>query len=245
MAILAWFHTFRPVEKLVYLLWNQMDETSASQDDFRDRLLSMLPDVLERNGATRLKISVTDRDVAGGERLHLGPHRPAALVSFWLECVQDRMPCEQILASCGRRHAGYLVVESQPLRIETPADRVGNRMPGFSLVGCIERADGISHSEFIDRWEGVHRDVAIATQSTFSYVRNEIVRSLTLNAPEWHGIVEEGFPIEALTDPRVFYDAVDSPDRHRANAKRMVESCAAFLSLERVDSHPMSEYRFY
>lgn len=117
-------------------------------------------------------------------------------------------------------------------------------MPGFSLVGCIEPAPGLSHPEFIDRWESSHRQVAIETQSTFSYVRNEIVRPLTPEAPAWGGIVEEGFPIEALNDPRVFYDARDSEERFKANSKRMIESCLSFLSLENVDSHPMSEYRF-
>jgi hypothetical protein len=112
-------------------------------------------------------------------------------------------------------------------------------------VGCIEPAKGISQTDFIERWETKHRDVALSTQSTFSYVRNEVVRALSPQAPPWRGIVEEGFPIEALTDPRVFYDAVDSETRFRENAKRMVDSCLAFLSIERVDSHPMSEYRFY
>ena len=94
---------------------------------------------------------------------------------------------------------------------------------------------------------GVHIacDVAIDVQSTFSYVRNEVVRPLTSDAPAWGGIVEEGFPLEALSDRRVFYDAVDDEEKFRRNLEAMIESCAAFLSMERVDSHPMSEYRFF
>jgi hypothetical protein len=30
----------------------------------------------------------------------------------------------------------------------------------------------------------------------------------------------------------------------RANRRRMIESCLAFLALDRVESHPMSEYVF-
>lgn len=243
-------NTILGMEKLVYLLWD--DETrdvetvaGAAGDAFRIRLLTTLPDSLRERGAAQLKISATDAAVEAGKGLHLGPLEPGALVSFWLECVQERNDCEAILAQCTRKSAGYLVVESQPLRTNAMADDIGKRMPGFSLVGCIEPADGVSHSAFIERWETVHRDVAIATQSTFSYVRNEVVRPLTVDAPTWAGIVEEGFPIEALTDRRVFYDSVDSEERYRENAKRMVESCVEFLSLDRVDSHPMSEYRFY
>ncbi len=233
------------VEKIVYLLWSPAELSDRDVDAFRDRLLETLPEALGAEGVQRLKISVTDRDVASGAELHRGVHEPNALVSFWLECVRERGPSDALLASCSERRAGYLVAESQPLRIDTPEGGMGRRMPGFSLVGCIEPAAGVSQAEFIRRWEETHVQVAIETQSTFSYVRNEIVRPLTEGAPAWGGIVEEGFPSEALTDPRAFYDAGDSESRFQAHAKRMVESCSAFLDLERVDSHPMSEYRFF
>lgn len=231
------------MEKLAYLLWN--DDPAGGADAFRDRLLSTLPEALAECGAQRLKLSVTDGDVAAGEALHLGPLAPDALVSFWLECCGDRRSAEAVLATAAHRLAGYLVAESHPLRTETPEGGVGKRMPGFSLVGCIEPADGVSQHDFVTTWEEVHRVVAIETQSTFEYVRNEVVRPLTGGAPPWRGIVEEGFPIEALTNPQAFYDAVGDEPKYQANLKRMMESCAAFLSLEKVDSHPMSEYRFY
>jgi hypothetical protein len=97
----------------------------------------------------------------------------------------------------------------------------------------------------VKTWEEVHRDVAIAVQSTFSYVRNEVVRPLTADAPDWRGIVEEGFPSEALSNPQAFYDAVGDEEKFNRHLKAMMESCRAFLSLEKVDSHPMSEYRFF
>ena len=40
-----------------------------------------------------------------------------------------------------------------------------------------------------------------------------------------------------------WYKAEGSPETLQRNVKRMVESCRAFLDLERVESHPMSEYR--
>lgn len=231
------------MEKLSYLLWNDAPESGA--DAFRDRLLAGLPGALEKSGATRLKISVIDSDVAAGANLHLGALAPDALVNFWLECCQDRGPAEDVLAAACGRLAGYLVVESYPLRSETPEGGIGKRTPGFSLVGCIEPKEGVSHSDFVRIWESVHRDVAIDTQSTFSYVRNEVVRPLTEGAPPWGGIVEEGFPLEALANPQAFYDAVGDEEKYRKHLEVMMESCNAFLSIEKVDSHPMSEYRFY
>lgn len=239
------------MEKLAYLLWNEAAKdrraapSDAEADRFRDRLLEALPDALAKAGALRLKISVIDGDVAAGAKLHLGALRPDALVSFWLECCQDRGPAEAALAAACGRMAGYLVVESHPLRTRTPEGGIGRRMPGFSLVGCIEPKPGVSQAEFVDTWERIHRDVAIDTQSTFSYVRNEIVRPLTADAPDWRGIVEEGFPLEALANPQAFYDAVGDEEKYRKHLALMMESCNAFLSIEKVDSHPMSEYRFY
>jgi hypothetical protein len=230
------------MEKLVYLLWK---EGSAKPDAFRDRLLAELPPALREEGAVQLKISVTDSAVDAGRNLHLGAHRPDALVTFWLECCQDRARGEAVLSSLVERLAGYLVVESHPLRIETPEGGQGKRMPGFSLVGCIEPADGVDQAGFLKTWEEVHRDVAIAVQSTFSYVRNEVVRPLTPGAPDWRGVVEEGFPLEALSDPQAFYDAVGDTAKFERHLKAMMDSCRAFLSIEKVDSHPMSEYRFY
>jgi hypothetical protein len=86
--------------------------------------------------------------------------------------------------------------------------------------------------------------VAVETQSTFAYVRNEIVRPLTPGAPGCAAIVEEHFPLEALTDPMVWYAAGGSKQKFQENFQRMMDSCSAFLALDRVDSHPMSEYVF-
>lgn len=237
------------MEKLVYLLWPTSPE-DTSGDTFRDQLLAKLPAAVHEAGGQRLKISVTDSAVAAGESLHLGAESPKALATFWLECVRERRPIESALTRLSARTVGYLVVESQPLRFpdNDPAPTLaagGKRTTGFSLVGCIEPADGVSQQTFVETWETKHAQVAIDTQSTFSYVRNEVVRPLTSDAPPWRGIVEEGFPVEALTDSRAFYDAGGDEAVFRANQKAMVDSCAAFLSLTRVDSHPMSEYRFF
>ena len=231
------------MEKLAYLLWN--DDAALDADAFRDRLLADLPARLATEGAEKLKVIVTDSDVAEGASLHLGALRPDALVTFWLECCQDRAPAEAALVGACDRLAGYLVVESHPLRAESAAGGPGQRMPGFCLVGCIEPKPGVDHRTFVETWERVHRDVAIAVQSTFSYVRNEVVRPLTSEAPPWGGIVEEGFPLEALRDPQAFYDAVGDDAKYQDHLKQMIDSCNAFLDMQKVDSHPMSEYRFY
>jgi hypothetical protein len=169
----------------------------------------------------------------------------AAFVTFWLD-EADRVhgALFDALAARAARVAAYLVVESIPLRNTAQLAAPGERTPGFNLVTGIVPRNDLSYEQFIGLWHHEHRAVALETQSTFAYVRNEIVRALTPGAPQWAAVVEESFPIEALTDPAVWYAAAGSPERLERHRKRMVESCLAFLALDRVDSHPMSEYVF-
>ena len=118
----------------------------------------------------------------------------------------------------------------------------GERTPGMCQVTCIAKKPELDYDEFTRIWHDDHKGVAIETQSTTGYVRNEIVRALTPDAPGgWIAIVEETFPIGALTDPKVFYDA-STDDELRANVGRMVESCNRFLDMEPLEFTHMSEY---
>lgn len=233
------------MEKLMYMLWDDREVLGRAHDQLRDDLICQLPKALAQLGAKKLTICVIDSDVAAGEKLHLGPREPHALVTFWLDCVGERAAAEAVLDTIVRNKAGYLVAESQPLKLPVDLVRSGERLPGFTLVGGIEPAPGVSPEEFIHSWETVHRQVAIDTQSTIAYARNEVVRKLTPDAPDWRGLVEEVFPIEALEDESAFYNSAGDPALLKKNRDLMVKSCMAFIDLTTVDSHPMSEYRFF
>jgi hypothetical protein len=230
------------LEKLAYVVWKRGAEAEAT---FALRLLEELAPRL-RPRVEKLRISVVDDDVAPGGRLRLGKQDPpkSGLVTFWLEQSQERAAPEALLRKACERVAGYLVVESRPLVNRTRRAPAGARTPGFALITCIEARDGLPHDEFIRLWYDVQRDTAIETQSTFGYVRNEVVRALTPEAEHWAAIVEENFPLGALEDPAHFYDAVGDPTRLRANQERMFRAVQRFIALERVESHPMSEYDF-
>ncbi len=231
------------MEKLAYVLWKRGDEADEA---FKLRLLSetaprlmALPSAIER-----LRISVVDDDVAAGKALRIGKLEPAkaAFVSFWIEQAQDRDGVERVLSGTCGRFVGYLVVESRPLVNRTAC--AGARTPGFALVSCIEPKDGLARDEFLRLWHEQQRACAIETQATFGYVRNEIVRALTPGAPAWAAIVEENFPLAALTDPAAFCDAAGDPPKLKRNLARMIDTCQGFLAQERVESHPMSEWVF-
>ncbi len=64
---------------------------------------------------------------------------------------------------------------------------------------------------------------------------------MTAGARNYLGIVEENFPIEALTDPMAFYDA--SPEvQLRERVERMIRNVERFLQMDEVELTPMSEY---
>ena len=231
------------MEKLAYVLWRGDDEAEA----FASRLVSEVSPALVEAGARYLVTSVVDGAVAAGAGLRIGSMDPPkdAVVTFWLEESFHRDGCQAVLAAAASTFAGYLVVESRPLRTQpTMVGPPGADTDGFNLVTCLRGRSDLAYDDFIAEWHGPFRDTAIDGQDTFDYVRNEIVRPLTDGAPDWSAIVQEGFPAAALDDPAVFFDAVDDQAKLAANQTHMFEAVQRFLDLASVESHPMSEFVF-
>ena len=132
----------------------------------------------------------------------------------------------------------YLVTESAPL----PGDPVDGRRPGYTQVSFLQRPERLDEQEWIEHWHDHHTQVAIDTQSTTRYVQNLVVRPLTPGAPPCTAVVEEAFPSAAMTDPAVFFDAVDDEARQEANADALMNSVMAFLDFDLIDVVPTSEY---
>ena len=228
------------MEKLVYVLWSPDD-----RDAFSYALRKGAAAKLVERGCRGLSLDLSDSDVryAEGNRLTRLEQPPAGMASFWLDAADDRGPFEEVLATHAERMAGYLVAESVPLHNTTHTAPLGARTPGTTMLALLERPERLAWEEWVRIWHGPHRTVALETQSTYLYVRNLVVRALTKDAPPWEGIVQEGFPTEAVTNPKLWYDAGDSEEKLKENLGRMIASCQAFLDLDRVESHPMSEYR--
>jgi hypothetical protein len=223
------------MEKLIYLIFQ---EAALPGSELRATLLEEATPALRTGGAREITVHVQDEAVADGTPMRRSDPPIRAMVSFWMHNADDRGPCEGVLAEHARRLAGYLVVESRPLVHEAPK---GRRTPGMNQVTCITKKPDLDYDEFLRIWQQDHKVVAIETQSTVGYVRNVIVRKLTEGAPNWDAIIEETFPIGALTDPRVFYDA-KSEEELKRNSERMIESCQRFLDFEPLEYTHMSEY---
>lgn len=197
-------------------------------------------------GARRVAVNVADAHVAAKASARIARMEPVvgAVVSFWLGDVDGRGPLEGALARRAQRIAGYSVLESVALANTTRRAAPGERTPGVNVIACIAAAPGLSREAFLAHWLERHRTVALETQATYAYVRNVVVRALTDGAPAWDGIVEEGFPAEAVGDPMLWYEAGGSQEVLKQRLERMIASCREFLDLARVEQHPLSEYVF-
>jgi hypothetical protein len=229
------------MEKLIYALWNE----PRLDDGFNARVQGPLKDALLALGAHRLQINLVDARVAAGAGLRQDNVRPgpAALVSFWLNSSHIRKPFEAALEAVSPRIGGYAVTESTVLPIlESAPD--GWPTQGFAQMALIQRPPRITHEAFLDVWLGSHTRVGVETQSNFYYCQNIVNRVLTAGAPHFAAIVEECFPLEAMTDPQVFYNAVGLPEKFESSLKEMMDSCARFIDFDRIDVMVTSEYRY-
>jgi hypothetical protein len=238
------------VEKLVYLLW--ADDDPSAGDALRDRLLDDVAPTLLDAGALRLGVNVHDTAAAeapspvptpAGELPHV------AEISVWVDSYDRRAPIEATIAGVGLRHAGYLVLESLYDDYGTtehgpPRDWPdGERSPGVLTVALIHRPEGLGYDEWIQRWHGTQSPVSAELQPRCRYVRNEVIRAVTRDAPEVHGIVEEAWPsARHVADPMLFFNAGSDPALLQANIERMLESVNACLDLSRIRNVTMSEH---
>ena len=229
------------MEKLVYLLWNS---EKISNDELRDRLLGVTTARVLDAGALKLQVNVADSAVAPAAPMRMMNTRPLpdALVTLFLHTHLDRKPTEKALAAVAPRIAGYLVLESEPIPNVKQRAKAGERTPGYSQLALIQRPPRLDPEYWLQIWQGSHTAVAKETQSTFRYVQNRVVQTLTYGAPRFDAIVEECFPAAAMTSQHAFYDALGEDAKLDANRKRMMESSGRFIDFDRIDVIPMSEY---
>ena len=229
------------MEKICYLVWKPED---ASEIEFRDQLVGDTAQQILEAGAHRLSVLSCDETTVALEKARITQMKQpmAGMISAWVDLCDDRAGIEEAIDKVTARKAGYLIVESVPLINTTHTAPLGERTPGTTLLTCLSPKPDLSYDEFLDRWHVGQRKVALETQCTYLYIRNVVVRALTPDAPPWVGIVEEGFPTEAVTDSMLWYKANGSKERRDENFGKMMASVTSFLDLSKIESHPTSEY---
>ncbi len=226
------------MEKVIAALWAPEGESHAA---YGARLFATLPAALQAAGAERVRLNIRDHAVSPGEALVQRWQAPqqAAIVQFWMSSANARFrrSVDAALAAHSARFAAWLVCESTIIAND-------EKLQGWSQASFITFRPDMERKAAIAHWHSHHTRVAIDTQSNFEYVQNLIVRPLTDDAPAYDAFVEECFPLEALDQPEVFFDAVGDPDKFAANLATMMDSCAGFIDFTRIDVMPTSQFDF-
>ena len=227
------------MEKVIITL-----RAADSDEGWCTRLRSQVAADLLETGAPGLAINVRD-DAVRQSLMTLTTLEPPVVgfVTLWTQQSygdQVREALTRLEKECDDV-AAYLVTESVPL--PPPKTVSGERTPGLANVALLRRPDDLDEATWRQRWHIDHTPVAIETQSTFGYTQNQVVRPLTEGAPPFAAIVEELFPIEAISDLHAFFGAADGDDL-RDRMERMVASTAAFGANRDIDTVPTSRYVF-
>lgn len=233
------------MEKVIAALWAPAGESRA---DFGSRLLQSLPAALAGAGASGIRLNLRDAVVADADALVQQWQAPQqdAVVQFWLPSANARFRDEidALLGRASTRFAAWLVCESTIIANTAHPAQAGQRTPGWSQASFISFRADMTRAAAIAHWHGHHTRVAIDTQTNFEYVQNLIVHPLTDDAPAYDAFVEECFPLEAMVDPAVFFDAIGDPAKFEANLAAMNDSCAGFIDFSRIDVLPTSQFDF-
>lgn len=226
------------MEKIVCALWGSDNA----------HLLNELPGVLAAAGALNIRVNIQDETVEPGAALRQVNSRPQmeAVAQFWVPSAYAPFIAgiHAALAKASERYAAWLVAESTIIPNTRYPAVAGQRAKGFSQLAFLGLPPRLTHEEWRTIWQGSHTTVAIETQSNFEYVQNLVLRALTEDAPPLAGFVEECFPIEALTDPFVFFDAVGNQAKFDTNLAAMMESCGRFIDFDRIDVLITSQFNY-
>lgn len=216
--------------KLVHALWEPGDLLGGE-----------LADQLRAAGATRVQVNVSDAAVATAMLTLTAFDAPVTAV------VAADVPDEAAGARAGAaiaehaaRTAGWWVEEH--VRLALPAAPAGARTPGLANVAFLRRPAELPYEEWRAAWLDRHTAVAIETQATFGYVQNRVLGPATAGAPAIAAVVEEQFPIEALTDVHAFYGSGGDTAELNRRLERMMRSVAAFGADRDLDVVPTSRY---
>lgn len=216
---------------------------SANPDEqWCTRLRTRVASQLSELDLAGLTVNVRDAPVSASMMTLTTLDPPvSAVVSIWTQQYYGAAlrTALELLAAESQEFAAYLVTESVPM--PGPDVAPSARTPGLANIALLRRPPDLDVATWLQRWHIDHTPVAIATQATFGYTQNTVVRALTPDAPPIDAIVEELFPIEAVSDLHAFFGAADDADLGDRMGK-MAASVARFGADRNIDTVPTSRY---
>jgi hypothetical protein len=218
------------VTKLMYAVWGEDLPAVLHDADLHARLRAA--------GGQRLQVNVDDEAVAPAMRIPTFDDPIGAIVSVWTD--GDPQPVSDVLATVTTRLAGYEVEERLP--IPPPEVGSGERMDTLANVAVLRRPEELSRDVWLHNWLVDHTPVAIATQGTFGYVQNVVLRPVTEDPPRIDALVEELFPTAAMSDMHAFYGSGGDDAELNDRFTRLMTSVARFGADRDLDLVPTSRY---
>lgn len=216
--------------------------SSGADEDWCTRLRTEVTPRLLDLGVPGLTLNVRDAPVRDSLMTLTTLDPPVvAVLSLWTQQSYGgdvRGAVEVVTPECDAV-AAYLVTESVPM--PAPVTAPGERTDGLANIALLRRPEHLDEPTWRARWQIDHTPVAIATQATFGYVQNTVVRALTDEAPVIAAIVEELFPLAAVSDLHAFFGAADDADL-ADRMQKMLASTEAFGANRDIDTVPTSRY---
>ncbi|KAA1192525.1 hypothetical protein F0M18_07585 [Pseudohalioglobus sediminis] len=227
------------MEKLIYIL---KSDAALPVEQFRERLFGNVIDSIRSRGAGQITINVADLndqiEASAPGRL-MGPWQEiSAVVSFWLDSLDDRGPIETLLEQESDGLYGYLVTESVPQGFKVEWEG-GARRPGVTQFGMNGKPDNVSLEDFYHTWQVLHSEQSFELHPLrWSYVRNAVARPLTAGAPHYLAIVCEHFhALEDYVEDERYFGSEQA-------VQTMIGHLPGFCDLGSMVSLAMSEYYF-
>lgn len=216
--------------------------SAAADEQWCQRLRTQVASALSELDLAGLTMNVRDEPVRASMMTLTTLNPPVvAVVSIWTQQHYGAAlttALRLLSAECSHL-AAYLVTESVPL--PGPQGQSSARTPGLANIALLRRPADLDEATWLKHWHIDHTPVAIATQATFGYTQNAVVRALTADAPAVDAIVEELFPIEAVTSLHAFFGAAGDADL-TARMSQMAASVARFGADRDIDTVPTSRY---
>jgi uncharacterized protein (TIGR02118 family) len=237
------------MDKLVFLFGRVH---GMSVDEFRDHYLQVhAPSALERTRAMHgYVVNLVEHDTTTIDDAGVAGAQPTlavdAVTEIWTPSIGEFLDPATAFTSpeaaeahmadhnsfIGPMHVYR--VEERVVKARSTDQPVGARTPGVKYMSLMDRADGMSHDEFVAYWRDRHAPLAVEHHVGMTgYVQNVVVEALSPDAPAIDGFVEMYFPTADDFQHR-FFDSPAGRDAIMADAYTFIAPSTVSLI---VDEH--------
>jgi hypothetical protein len=191
-------------------------------------------------GASTLQVNIADAPVEAGFRVStLDPPADAVVV------LTGDVDCRQMEEALRERAD---VVRGWWTEVETPIpppdSPQGERLDALAAVAILRRPAGIAEDEWLRIWREEHTPLALEVQASLGYVQHRVVDTAVEGSPDVAAVVEEHFPMAAVTDQHAFYGTGGDQDELDRRVTAMAQSIRRFGADRALDVLPTSRYRW-